>query len=108
MANLNDKKSSALIEAFLELKSTDEAKDFLKDLLTEAEINELGNRFCAAQMLSDKRPYSAIEKETGLSSTTVARVSKCINTGANGYKTIIARLNKSHSKSHTPARTEVS
>ncbi len=86
-------KTEDLVEALLSLETTDEAQRFLRDLLTEAEIAEFGNRFCAAQMLSAKLPYSAIEKETGLSSTTVARVSKWLNFGKDGYKTIIARLN---------------
>jgi TrpR-related protein YerC/YecD len=96
MSILKDKKSKALIEAILDLKSPAEAERFIRDLLTEAEISEFGNRFCAARMLSEKLPYSQIEKETGLSSTTVARVSKWLNSGSNGYKTIIARMQSNH------------
>lgn len=70
----------------------------MRDLMTEAEITEFSNRFCAAQMLSKKLPYSAIEKETGLSSATVARVSKWLNSGKNGYKEVIAKLNHHHSQ----------
>lgn len=96
MSAKDTKKNEALIQALLSLQTTDEAERFLRDLLTEAEIAEFGNRFRAAQMLSDKLPYSAIVTETGLSSTTVARVSKWLNSGANGYKTIIARMNHHH------------
>ncbi len=100
MSLLKDKKSKALIEALMALKSPVEAERFLRDLLTEAEIAEFGNRFCAASMLDSGLPYSAVEKATGLSSTTVARVSKWLNNGQNGYKTIIARLNTSAAQSH--------
>ncbi len=96
MSVFKDKKSKALIEAVLALKSPAEAERFLRDLLTEAEIAEFGNRFCAAEMLERGLPYSSIVKETGLSSTTVARVSKWLNSGMNGYKTIIARMNHHH------------
>lgn len=100
MSITDTKKTQDLIEAILALKSPDEAKRFLRDLLTEAEIAEFGNRFRAAKMLSDKFPYSVIVKETGLSSTTVARVSKWLNQGENGYKTVIARLTKHHTRPH--------
>lgn len=99
MSVMTATKTKELISALLALKSREEAQCFLRDLLTEAEIIEFGNRFCAAQMLSDKLPYSQIEKETGLSSTTVARVSKWLNKGANGYKTVIARVGHHHTYS---------
>ncbi len=92
------KKTEELIRAIVSLKNTDEASRFFRDLLTEAEIAEFGNRFCAATMLSSKIPYSAIEKETGLSSATVARVSKWLNSGKNGYKDVIAKMHHAHSQ----------
>ena len=98
MSVLDNKKTEALIEALLSLENPEEAKRFMRDLMTPAEITEFSNRFCAARMLSNKIPYSAIEKETGLSSTTVARVSKWLNTGTNGYKEVIAKLHHNHSQ----------
>ena len=86
----NDNKN--LVEAFLALKNNDEAQRFLRDLMTENEIEEFAKRLAAAQMLSDKIPYSTIAKTTGLSSTTVARVSKWLNGPLGGYKTILSRL----------------
>ncbi len=97
------KKIDQLAKALLALKTADEAQRFMRDLLTDAEITEFSNRFCAAEMLQSGLPYSAVERETGLSSTTVARVSKWLNTGKDGYKTVIARLKKTASattKSH--------
>ena len=81
-----------LIQAFLTLKNRDDARRFLRDLLTEDEIKEFSRRLAAALMLSEKRPYSSIVKATGLSSTTVARVSKYLKRGNNGYKLVLARL----------------
>lgn len=85
-----------LLNAVLALKSSDEARRFLRDLLTEKEIEEFAKRFQAATMLTDNISYSLIEKQTGLSSTTVARVSKWLNGKEGGYRTIIGRLH------HTP------
>lgn len=81
-----------LITALLALKNSDEARLFLVDLMTKKEVDEFSRRFQAAQMLSEKIPYTAIVKETGLSSTTVARVSRFLKEKNSGYKTIIDRL----------------
>ena len=78
--------------AILALKTANEARRFLRDLMTEAEIKEFSNRLQAARMLSQKIPYSAIVKTTGLSSTTVARVSKWLNGPLGGYKTVLTRI----------------
>lgn len=88
----NNKKMEELMKAILVLKTLGEAKSFFRDLLTEKELVEFGNRWKAARMLSKIIPYVEIEKETGLSSTTVARVSKWLNQGENGYKLVIRRL----------------
>ena len=93
---LKDKKTEILAEAILALKTPNETRRFLRDLLTESEIAEFGNRFAVARMLDEAVPYSSIVRQTGLSSTTVARVSKWLNTGMNGYRTIIDRLNLNH------------
>ena len=46
-----------LVEALLALKTADEARRFLRDLMTESEIAELGKRLTAAEMLSKSVPY---------------------------------------------------
>ena len=82
----------ALIKAILSLESADEARRFLRDLLTEGEIVEFSKRFKTAEMLAENIPYSEIERQTGLSSTTVARVSKWLKGSQGGYRKIISRL----------------
>lgn len=93
---MEEKKSGDLFKAMIALRTVGEAKKFLRDLLTEAEIDEFGNRWKAAQMLERKVPYTVIVKETGLSSTTVARISKWLNDGMGGYKLILKRLHHKH------------
>lgn len=93
----DDKKINDLIGAILLLKNSNEARKFLRDLLTESELIEFGNRWKAACMLDKKIPYTEIVKDTGLSSTTVARVSDWLNKGTGGYKFM---LNKIVSKKH--------
>lgn len=86
-----------LIEAILSLKNADEAKRFLRDLMTEGEIEEFGKRLKTAKMLSENVSYSKIEKETGLSSATIARVSKWLNSGEGGYKKVLNTLHHHNS-----------
>lgn len=81
-----------LVGAILSLENTAEAERFLRDLLTESEIVEFAKRLKTAEMLSENIPYSVIEKETGFSSTTVARVSKWLNSGMGGYKEILSKM----------------
>jgi TrpR-related protein YerC/YecD len=91
MSKWNNQKTEELFEAIMNLKNTNEAKKFFRDLLTEQEIIEFGKRWQAAKMLSEGIAYPLIEKETGLSSTTVARVSKWLNKGMGGYKLVLKR-----------------
>lgn len=84
--------SENLLNAILRLKNLSEAKRFFRDLLTEEEIVEFAKRWQAAQMLAKKVPYSKIQAQTGLSSTTVARVAKWLNQGMGGYKLMLQKL----------------
>lgn len=90
----NNSKTEALCQAFLLLRSQSEVKDFLRDLLTEPELIEFGNRFYAAQMLTKGVHYNAIAEDTGLSSRTIARVQHWRKSGTGGYKRVLARLAK--------------
>jgi len=96
----NSRQSEDLFAAILALRNKNEARRFLRDLLTEEEISEFSKRWQAAQMLAQKVPYTKIEKLTGLSSTTIARVAKWLNRGKGGYKLIIQRT--SHHKDSSP------
>lgn len=89
-----NKDTDYLFKAILKLKNRDEARRFFRDLLTAKEIIEFAKRLKAAKMLSKNISYTEIEKETGLSSTTIARVSQWLNKGMNGYKIILGRLKK--------------
>ena len=91
------KGNQRLIQAILALKTENEAGRFLRDLMTEKEIKEFAKRLKAAEMLTEKIPYSTIEKETGLSSATVARVAKWLNGKGGGYKIIINKLHHHNS-----------
>lgn len=85
-------KNQQLIAAILSLATSAEAEAFLRDLLTPAEIAEFANRLQATKMLSQKVPYTSIEQQTGLSSATIARISKWLQHGKGGYQLVLHRL----------------
>mgnify|MGYP001575349786 CR=1 FL=1 len=94
----NTKKNNQLIEAILVLKNADEAKRFLRDLMTKSEIKEFANRLEAATLLSKDVQYNTIIKNTGLSSTTIARISKWLKGSLGGYRLILNRIIPNQSK----------
>lgn len=98
--NWNTKENQVLVQAILALKTTVETRLFLRDLLTEKEIAEFANRLKTAEMLINKVPYSEIKKRTGLSSTTIARVAKWLNSKGGGYRSVINKLH-THTFSHS-------
>lgn len=84
--------TDALFEAILKLKNLDETQRFFRDLLTEKELVELGQRWKVARMLAKRIRYTEIAQETGMSSTTIARVHKWLKKGMGGYKLVLGRL----------------
>lgn len=84
--------AEALFQAILALKHTDEMRRFFRDLLTEKEIEEFGQRWKVARMLADGTIYTVIERETGMSSTTIARVHKWLKNGKGGYRLALEKL----------------
>lgn len=93
----NTKENKQLIAAVLSLQNKDEAKRFLRDLMTKKEIKEFSNRLEAAFLLSKDVQYCAIIERTGLSSTTIARISKWLKGSLGGYRLILDRLDKNGS-----------
>ncbi len=89
--NWNSPENKALIGAFLSMRTPAEMRRFMRDILTENEIEEFSKRLLTARLLTEKVPYSEIEKRTGLSSTTIARVAQWLRKGAGGYKLVLKR-----------------
>jgi len=94
--NYKDKKINLLLNSFIKIDSIEESKSFIRDLMTESEITELSNRLYAAILLSDGITYKKIEKETSLSSRTIARISYWLKNGNLGYQSIINKIHPPH------------
>lgn len=95
-----------LCDAFVTCTTRDDVFAFMRDVMTETEIDEFANRLTAAVMLSEKKSYDEIANVTAMSTTTIARVSKWLQHGNGGYKKVIAALH--HHGKKTIARSGVS
>ena len=79
-------------KAILTLKTEDECANFFEDIFTIQEMESITQRFEVACLLDEGKSYIDINKSTGASTATICRVSKCLNYGDGGYKTVIERL----------------
>lgn len=75
-----------VLTALSKMDSKERIFEFMLDLLTEKEILEFSRRFEVAKMLDDGISYARIEKKTAMSSTTIARISKALNSENMGYR----------------------
>jgi TrpR-related protein YerC/YecD len=66
--------------------------DFLCDILTEQEISACEQRLKAMCMLYDGQSYDLIKSITGLSSATIARLSKKVRNNQKGFMGVIEKM----------------
>ena len=92
MKPLHNPDVDALFDAILSLKDRDECYAFFEDACTVKEILDISQRLKAAGMLASGANYADISRETGMSTATISRVSKCLNYGAGGYRRTIDRM----------------
>ena len=81
-----------LYQAILTLKDLDECKNFFSDLCTVAELRAMEQRFEVAMLLSEGMIYNDILERTGASSTTISRVNRSLQYGADGYQAVLPRI----------------
>ena len=81
-----------LVQAILSLKTEEECRSFLEDLMTRKEIQDCSQRILVAKLLRQKLVYSRIAQETGASTATISRVNRCCAYGTGGYQTVLARV----------------
>ena len=84
----------SLSEALLTLETAKEAKQFLEDLCTPAEIEAMVDRWRVAQLLDRGLSYREIREMTEVSVTTIGRVARFMEQGTGGYRAVLDRLRK--------------
>ena len=85
-------KHKTLYEAILKIQTLEEAEQFFNDIATDKERDDFSDRLRVANLLLKGKTYETIQKETRISSATIARVNRAITYGNGGYKTILDRI----------------
>jgi len=90
------KVESALYQAILQLKTTEECASFFQDLCTPAELSAMSERWRVAQLLDQKElSYREIHDKTGVSLATIGRVARFLTQEAyQGYRLVLDRVKK--------------
>jgi TrpR-related protein YerC/YecD len=85
-----------LAEAFVRLDDKEEARAFLADVCTPAELHSVAERWHVARLLDEgKLTYREIHEATGVSTTTIVRVARFLKQEAfGGYRASLAKLKK--------------
>lgn len=92
MKDINNESFEILCEALTLLDKKEDVKLFLEDLCTIKEIQDMAQRFNTAILLEKGVNYNTISNEIGTSAATISRVSRCLNYGDGGYKTVLDKL----------------
>ena len=90
--NIRNSSVEYLFRAVMALESLEECYDFFEDLCTVQELKAISQRIVVAKMLSDKKVYSDIVKETGASTATISRVNRSLIYGNDSFLKIFPRL----------------
>lgn len=94
MKNYKNKSTDNLVETILALKTKEQCYNFLEDLCTIKEIQDMSQRLDTAILLDSGESYQSISEKVGVSSATISRVNNCLNYGTGGYKSAIDNLKK--------------
>lgn len=87
---LTKEQKEILFSAILKLENLEECHAFFDDVCTINELMAMAQRFEIAKLLYDGATFHEVENDTGASSTTISRVSRCLKYGQ-GYTTVLKR-----------------
>lgn len=79
-------------KALVEVKTSEEAAQFLKDLLSRQEATMLAKRIAIARNLIEGSTYEDIQKGLKVSYGTIARVSHWLENSGEGYRMVVKRV----------------
>lgn len=93
-SRLKDPALDFLFEGVLRLRTVEECYRFFEDLCTVGEMQAMAQRFQVAALLQKGATYEQVEKLTGMSSATIARINRFLRYGADGYRLVLSRLDE--------------
>lgn len=91
-----NEQTERLVNALLMLRNEEEAYRFLEDVLTIQEMKSITQRLEVAVMLRHHDTYQEIVRQTGASTTTIGRVNRTLQYGADGYGLVLDRMAETH------------
>lgn len=83
-----------LFDTISGLSTREECRAYFEDLCTIKELQDMAQRLDAAILLSQGYSYKKIMESVNISTATIGRVSKCLNYGTGGYRSVIEKLNE--------------
>ena len=89
---MEEKSYKSLCEAISMLETTEECEQFMRDLCTIGELEDMSDRWEAAQLINKGMCYREINAKTGISTATITRVAHWIHHGRGGYKLMLERM----------------
>ena len=89
---IDERAKERLFAAICSLQTPEEVQVLFDDLCTKREVDDLAQRLEVATLLSQRKSYLDVSSATGASSTTVSRVSKCLNGEGGGYRMVLDRI----------------
>lgn len=99
MKTYRTKKLKRLAVALLTVKDEKQTLNFLRDLCTLEELEELSSRWQVVELLAQGRSYREIAKLAKVSTATITRIAHWLTHGEGGYRAVLDKLNKGKKKS---------
>lgn len=90
--NYRNHVTDTLCDAILSLTTREDCYRFFEDVCTIKEILDIAQRLDVARMLSEGQSYADITRQTGMSTTTISRVNRCLKYGSGGYRMALEAL----------------
>ena len=97
MKNTHSASLETLYRAITLLGTPEECRDFLEDICTVKELEDISQRLTVAQLLKTGKSYQVISKETGASTATISRVNRALVYGNGGYEAMLLKLEDTES-----------
>ena len=77
-----------LCKVLCSITNEKECMDFLQDLCTQKEMENMAERVYAAKLLMEGNTYNQVIAQSDISSATLSRVSRCVQYGK-GYSKLL-------------------
>ena len=85
-----DDRLQRVYQILSELHTPEQVAAFLEDVCTFRELEQMAMRVECAEYLLRGETYQEIIARTEISSTTLSRISRCIQRGSGGYANLLA------------------